>query len=356
LIKENFKALSSDRLHTISHNQSNTGGSTGEPLEFLITNLVGAVDGIHQRFQFKLMGYEKNDLICGFGGMSVSKELREENIFWNNTKTDYADWEYSSLYLSETTFPYYVDHFLKCKPVFLRGYPSAIEAFATYIIQENILIPFAIKAVELTSENCSFTQVEKIRKAFKTRIYFQYGHSEACIFAYTTDDTFRYTCSPFYGFTEVLNEAGSHVRVGEIGEVVVTGFYNCVQPFIRYRTGDRALYGGSENGVVFLDRIEGRTQDYVLNYKKQKVFLTAITFGQHYESFRVIKKWQIVQREYGKVLFYIIPDIGFSRENEREISNKFKNIAGIDAEFVYVNNIPLNKNGKFSFLIQNLSD
>ncbi len=61
----------------------------------------------------------------------------------------------------------------------------------------------------------------------------QYGQAEAGMFAYTYDDTHKYKCSPVYGYMEVLDKNGKHVKEGETGEAVVTSFSNYVMPFIR---------------------------------------------------------------------------------------------------------------------------
>jgi phenylacetate-CoA ligase len=303
------------------------------------------------------MGYNPGDVIVAFDGSSVPEELRRNHVYWVKTgpgDIPYGRLSYSSLYMTRETMPYYVQHVLHCRPSILRGYPSFIADIADYILKNNISIPFSIKGVELTAENAYDWQVEKIKKAFRARVFFQYGHSEVSVFGYTFDDTYEYHCSPFYGYTEVLDSDRIHVKKGEIGEIVVTGFYNRAFPFVRYRTGDLAVFGGDEEGVVRLKKIIGRTQDYIYRRDGQRVALTALVFGQHYHAFRNMLKWQIVQGIPGRVEIRIVRGEGFSSDDEKEIRRRFKDICDVDVDFEFVDSIALTSRGKFKFLVQNI--
>ncbi len=354
IIRNNYDKIVSDELSEIQHYKMNTGGSTGEPLEFPVSP---HFDPIHQEFYFRFIGYTDGDLIVAFDGSSIPQDLRENNIFWVNVggNLPYGSIAFSSLYLNEKTIKYYILKLLELKPNILRGYPSFLNDLAIYILENKIELNFSIKGVQLTAENANSFQINNIKKAFNTKIYFQYGHSEVSVFAYTRDDDFMYVCSPFYGFTEVLDENGKHVKNGEVGEIVVTGFFNYALPFIRYKTGDLAIYKHKLNGIVYLEKITGRSQDFIIGNNNVKTALTALIFGQHYKAFKNIIKWQIIQDIPGIVQIKIVRGLNFSQIDEDEIRLKFKMICNIEVSFLYVNEIALSKRGKFQFLIQKIS-
>jgi phenylacetate-CoA ligase len=306
----------------------------------------------------KFLHYQKGDRIVAFDGSSVPKKRMDSHVYWIETsKTDipYGRLSYSSLYLRPETIHYYIDHILDTKPAILRGYPSFLNGLSEYILEREISIPFNIKGIQLTAENAYEWQIYNIKKAFNTKVFLQYGHSEVCVYGYTFNETYEYYCSPFYGHTEVLDADGKQVAPGEIGEVVVTGFYNFAMPFIRYRTGDMAIYNGKTDGIVKLAKITGRTQDYIITNNGNKVAITALIFGQHFQAFKNILKWQLQQDLPGKVKVKIIKGPKYSSEDELEIQKKFQDICDINTEFEYVGGISLTPRGKFKFFIQNMS-
>jgi len=355
IIRKNSDLIVSSQLQKLLYGKRNTGGSTGEPFEFL-----GSVgfDHEHQAFLYKMMGFKNGDKILAMDGSSISEDLLVKNIFWKK-KADkdvpYGSMALSSLYLSEETIPYYIDFINNFKPSIIRGYPAFVNEVATYIQKNIIGLKFSLKGIVLTSESSNTSQIGNIATAFNTKVYLQYGHSEASLFAYSIDDSYKYYCSPFYGYVEVLNDSGEHVRPGELGEVVCTGFYNYAMPFIRYRTGDLAIFLEDHDGIVCLQSVLGRTQDYIYDLDMNKTLLTALVFGMHYKAFANIKKWQIIQEEPGNVTVRIVKDALFDTGDEEEIQTNFLNIAKVTTKFEYVETIPLTKRGKAKFLLQNIN-
>lgn len=338
----------------IASHEATTGGSTGHPFGF---ELSANHDPVHQEFLWKLMGFQKSDKIICINGVSLPTEKTAQNIFYYDlspTQLPYGGYALSCLYLTESTAKYYFDFMEKIKPSFLRGYPSAVYRLAQYAEMHKIILHFALKGIQLTSEITFDHQIELIERVFKTKVFLQYGHTEAAVFAYTYDKSHRYRCSPLYGHVEVLDENGKHVKTGEVGEVVVTSYSNLAMPFIRYKTGDLAEYGGTKGAVVTLNKIWGRTQDVIYNFSREPVFLTAIIFGLHYHAFAHINKWKLIQSEYGKVVFQIVKGAGYTEADEEELRESFYHNAGIETRFEYVEDIELTQRGKSVFLEQQL--
>lgn len=358
LIRANLTELSSKEFAADSLGKMNTGGSTGEPLEFYTNELAGAMDNAHHWYLYSLMGYEKGDMILDSGGVTISDRLREKNIFWvkGNKDSVWGEWCMSVLYVDDFNINHYVKKLLSLKPAILRGYPSFFDKLATYMIKNNITLDFKIKGINLTAEVCTTLQRRNIEKAFSSMVYFEYGHSEVSVYCYTCDNTYLYKSSPIYGYVEVLRENGSVADIGEIGNIIVTGFINQGMPFIRYDTGDLGEIVYRHSGIVHFSNIIGRSQDFLWSKNKQKVFLTALVFGQHLKAFKNMNKWQLVQDEIGKVVIKIVKTEYYSDEDEKEILSKFKSVAAFDLEFEYVPNILLTKSGKHLFLIQNIKD
>lgn len=353
IIKSNFDALTNPKVPAIKCFDFNTGGSTGEPLRFKVARQCGLVDRVHQRHCLESMGYQRGDQVFAFDGSTIPSQYIHKRIFWK--KKSFSQMPYGSVHLSshfvnKSTIDSYLAFLEQERPSFLRGYPSFISDLAECIIAQKRRVDF-VKGVLLTSESVLDYQYSLIRDAFCAPVTVQYGHSEMAVFATQPAGTTDYWCSPFYGFTEILDVNGQHVAAGEVGEVVVTGYFNYAMPFIRYKTGDLATYGGQRDGSVILKKLQGRDQDFVVNARDEKISITGLVFGRHYEAFKNIEKWQIRQLEPGHVLIQVIPRSTYTESDASELRRSFAELAAVNAVVEIVSEIPLTPGGKFRFVV-----
>jgi phenylacetate-CoA ligase len=354
-IKANYTSLQSRNIKKVTNYIMNTGGTTGSPLTFPVSS---HYEYEHHEFAFKLFGYKKGDIIVSFDGTNISEDNIRNNIYWGKTSRSnlpYGKTSFSTVYLSNETASAYIKKLNSIKPNFIRGYPTAINYLAIYMLENNLRFDFPLKGVFLTAETIFSNQISNIKKAFKCPISLEYGHSEVSVFAYTVDDTYEYYCSPFYGYTEIIGPDGKHVNFGETGEIVVTGFYNKAMPFIRYRTSDMAVYNGNKDGIVRLKRIDGRTQDFILDINGDKIFLVGLIYGGHHDFLNHIKKWQIIQYEYGKISIKIVRGNNFSDKDRISIEALFFGMNEIKSTIEFVDEIGFTSRGKNKFVIQNVT-
>lgn len=330
-----------------------TSGSTGDPFAFKLTP---NHDPVHQKMLWKVMGYKKKDKIVLVNGNVLPQEDVSKNIFYytlSKNQMPYGGWALSCLYLSEKTAEYYFRFLDEIKPAFIRGYSHAIFRLAQYARQANRVFDFKIKGIQLTSEMIFDDQVKLIEGIFHTQVYMQYGHSEACVFAYTTKNNMQYRCSPLYGHIEVLDDQGCHVKEGEVGEAVATSYSNYAMPFIRYKTGDMVEYGGKDGAVVLLNRVQGRKQEVMYTKSGEKV-TTAVFITK--TAYSHMLKWRIVQHEFGKLIFYIVKGPEYSQKDEDEIRDVYGKNGDFEVSFKYVEDISLSKRGKAILVEQHLKD
>jgi phenylacetate-CoA ligase len=134
--------------------------------------------------------------------------------------------------------------------------------------------------------------------------------------------------------------------------VVVTGFDNLAMPFIRYHTGDLAVYGGEKNGMVELSAIQGRTQEYIVAADGRRTSLATLLSLRAFEN---VVRWQIVQDEAGRATVLVVKEEGFSARHGEEIKNHLLQDYGVDATIRLVHSIPRTRAGKTQLLVQNIS-
>ena len=358
IIRENMDDFINAKCPFYNRFRFNTGGSTGEPFVFYTNRLSGYVDAAHQRFLHKKIGYKRGDKVFSIDGTIIPEDLQSKHIYWiksGSSDAVFGSYAYSALSISSKSIPYILESFEREKPAILRGYPSAICEIAEFILSSGTQIDFQLKGIVLTAENIMEKHVHLLNAAFHAPVYGQYGHSEKCIFAYTEANTLSYTCSSYYGFVEILDENNNHVKIGEVGRIIVSSYYNDAMYFLRYDTGDLAEYGGvDKNGNIIFTAIIGRKQDFIYDFEKNRINITALIFGQHFHAFANILRWQIIQSELGKVDIKIIKNNYYTEKDESEIRNKFL-LMGFEVEFFYVDDIALTPRGKYRLVQQKLN-
>ncbi|MCR5187344.1 MAG: hypothetical protein K6C97_00305 [Treponema sp.] len=339
----------------------NTGGSTGEPLSFPTSY---NYEDYHQKALYEYItkkpyknNLDKDGALISFDGTAIPQELKNKNEYWVKSSTGiYGSYNFSSFELNKETYKLYLNKLNEIQPKFFRGYTSTICDLAKYILNERVEIKFTLQGVYLTSENINNDDVELLNTVFKCPVFGQYGHSEISVFAWTKANSLTYHFSPFYGYTEILDENGNDVEEGQIGEIVVTGFSNKPLPFIRYKTGDLAIKGKDSLPIPMVftaQQLMGRTTDYLYDKNGKKVYCIGPIFGAHLHAFENIHSWQLEQNENGKIDVLINKLPAFSKDDENEIAKLFLNM-NIDSNIIYTKEFKLSKRGKRKFILQNV--
>jgi phenylacetate-CoA ligase len=130
------------------------------------------------------------------------------------------------------------DKVSRFKPSILYGYPSAIYILADYVKKNGINgCDLGIKVAMITAESSNSLQRELIEEVFGCKTANEYGCSETGGFVYECPHGSWHISSELT-FIEFLDSAGSPVKFGQPGEIVVTHLRNGYMPLIRYRVGD----------------------------------------------------------------------------------------------------------------------
>lgn len=354
-IVENKWNIFSDEVPRDYGSWRETGGSTGVPLKFPALASSYYIEDVCQMMLYHEMGYRFGDEIVYFGGDRVSEEQLEKHEYWlKKNYLLYGRYCYCIRYLNEETLPYFMDSLNKVKPKILRGYTSSIKDFCRYVKKNGIKLQFHLKGIYLTSESSTLEDRNYIESILHSPVWGQYGHTECSVFAVSKPHDLTYYANPLYGYTEVLDESGNQVPVGSIGEITVTGFNILGMPFIRYRTGDLAVYGGeTQYGETILKELLGRSRDFLFDDGGHKIYALSLLFDvDNLKLLDYVKEWQIEQNEKGAVIVRIIKDESYNEVVEKGIIGVFKD-KNVTIHIKYVSDIPKTKRGKHKFIIQN---
>jgi phenylacetate-CoA ligase len=162
--------------------------------------------------------------------------------------------------------------------------------------------------------------------------------------------------NPEYGLVELLNEQGNHVRPGEAGELVCTGFLNTAMPLIRYRIGDSAVLSDRECGCgrpfPVVESLLGRTDDMIVTPEGRYVGRLDPVF----KGLSAIKESQIVQESLTRIVVRVVREPHYTPQvGHALIAALRERLGNIDMVLEYVDAIPRSTAGKFRSVVSMIS-
>jgi phenylacetate-CoA ligase len=131
-ITENFSQFKANNFTKFNPVIKRTGGSTGEPLVFYNDKSVRAIEWALKYRAWSWGGYKVGDKIAVMGGASLFPKSKKKisRIMWQKLNNFYS---MSSVHLNKDMAMQYAQKIIKNKISYIRGYPSSIASFATFI-------------------------------------------------------------------------------------------------------------------------------------------------------------------------------------------------------------------------------
>jgi len=331
---------------------STTGGTTGKPVHIYYDGASYAREWAYKLFFWNLaIGYTPKYRMATFRGVSFGDHLYIENPIYNEIR-------FSPFHLDSMHITRIVEKLEEYNPMYLHGYPSAVEALARHCLSKNITFK-DVRGVMLISENIYDYQKSVIMAAFSCPIYSFYGHTERLVFASMDETLDGYIVHPAYGIAELIYEDGTTISQNSCrGEIVGSGFINTGMPLLRYRTGDYSYWKNdalTQLNMPVLGEIKGRwSQEYLIGSNGERTFLTAL--NMHSDAFANIRRMQFYQDKPGIVQINIVPETNYDQSDESMIRRQLKMKLGATYEirFSYVDCLERTAAGKVKYLIQHL--
>lgn len=256
---------------------SNTGGTTGKPLDFRLDKHCFHREWSYMHHIWRKLGYNYLDLKLTFRGTNIGQIPLKYNVIHN----EYIVNAYLGL---DIVLDSMAKLSLNKKVKFLHGYPSAIYEFCKYMQNNDIrsedLFKGQLKGVLFGSEFPAPQYRKLIEDVLGVPTLSWYGHSEFAILAQEIQP-YLYNPLQTYGFAESVR-----LKEGDGDSLVGTGYYNYASPFIRYDTGDLVTPVKVNCGVLESFQIAaGRVGDFIVDANGNRISLTALIFGRHHAAF-----------------------------------------------------------------------
>ncbi len=320
-----------------------SSGSTGKPTIIYLSQIAMAYRNASKLRFFSWWGISQYDRWVNFTAYPKKKNSFKSRLIYNLTPRIDVD----IFTISQENIYNICNSILKFKPIYFRGYVSAIVSFAKFVEENNIdLSKLNLKTIIVTSEILYDVDREYIERVFNCKVANEYGAAEGGLYAYQCQEGGMH-----------LQEESILMNINEENELISTEFANSLMPLINYKVGDRINISGQMcacgRKLRTIDSIEGRigsddiiTPDgRVLNYlffdRMIKNLGNTPLWGQ-------IKRFQIIQNGMDFNCNIVKMD-NYNDEIENYIINFIKNGLGkdVNVNIIYKDDIPLEKSGKF---------
>ncbi len=351
IIRENYHQLKSDLPAGLA--KFNTGGSSGQPLNFFIGLERISHDVAAKWRATRWWGVDIGDpeiVVWGspieLGAQDKVRLIRDKLL-----RTHLLP----AFELSEAKLHQFLQEIKRIKPKILFGYPSALGRIAKFAIEQDIdMRHIGIKVAFVTSEYLYPEQRELIETCFACPVANGYGGRDAGFIAHECPaGNMHITAEDI--IVEIVDKHGQAVANGDAGEIVITHLATSGYPFIRYKTGDVGVLDDQPcscgRGLPLLKEIQGRTSDFVVSQSGAVIHGAALRYVLR--EFANILEYKIIQETKDLTRVMLLVDNSFTSENEQQVISGFKSSLGenVNIKVEYVNQIPAEKSGKFRFVI-----
>jgi phenylacetate-CoA ligase len=356
VIRGNTDALMSDSAAGLA--RFNTGGSSGEPLIFFIGRERVSHDVAAKWRATRWWGVDIGDVETVVWGSPIEltgqdriKQLRDRIM-----RTELLP----AFEMSDARLDEFVHRIRIRRPRMLFGYPSALSKIARHAeIRGVSMNGLGIRVAFVTAERLYDDQRETIERVFGCPVANGYGSRDAGFIAHQCPSGGMHLTAEDV-IVEIIDESGRVLSPGEEGEIVVTHLATRDFPFIRYRTGDRAVLDNCQcscgRGLPMLREIQGRATDFV--HALDGTMMHGLALIYTLRDIAGVSAFKIVQESLALTRVLIVPDAScdFDAASSR-IERDFKARLGsaVQIDVMKVDHIPSENSGKYRYVVSKIA-
>lgn len=351
-IRNNWEKMISTSFNKKDLVLSHTSGSTGKPLNFYWTKYsIAYYWALHTRYINRFT--QINDLNLVSTVKPVVPINANKPPYWRFVKP-LNHYRINMQQITDDKIFDIVDFLNKTPFKYYEGYCSIISNLAEKIKKNNLSIDNPPLNIFVGSEKLYDFHKEIIQEVFKgTKIHEMYSLSEQVVFASHCKNN-NYHEDFEIGHIESSNTYNS--EIGKIGDILATSFVNYGMPFIRYNTGDTAVFSeekcscGSHAQVI--KDILGRSEDYIHTPEGAKIH----TFSYIVKGVDSVKECQVYQKDVNEIIVRIVKRDNYDQNSEKKIIHNVRTYISklIDVRFEYLDSISKRSSGKFKAVVSEI--
>ncbi len=357
-VKANLSAFLPYNIKKTKYTIQSTGGTTGTPFIYYLSKYDRFLSAAMTYRAWSRVGYRFGDKIVFIGGASISPFWNMKFRFQQRMHQLMRNLRYiNSFDLSPKKMRQSLQMLLEFKPKIIRGYPSAIEAFGNWGM-ENFDEVFSPEAIITTSEKLFPQTRKKIEDYFDSVVIDTYGLNDGGISANECQKREGLHIDTEKSILEVTDEEGTPLE-GKEGKILATNLFNPIMPLLRYDSGDLGILKGEDpcscgRGLPLLKEIIGRSTDMLYTPDGRMIHGWYFLYI-FWEYFTGIREYQVIQSSLDQIKILIVPEENQDPKDEIiEIEKIVKaHVPSWHLEFETVESIP-RPFGKMKFIFNKM--
>ncbi len=353
-IKNNFQKLISSKFRYKDLIEYATGGSTGEPVKFLLTKDQRDMRAAVSFKSYQMLGWDFLDKTLLLAGAPI--DISHHAEIKSKIKSYFLRQKIiPAINLKEKDLIYLYQVVKQKKPKVVFGFVSALELFAKYLASHNIYveIPIIIQMAELVLPE----QISLIEERLRGTFYKHYGARDAIAMGMQCTERRGLHANMDTLWIEILKYKQEAYDTD--GEIVITDLYSYGMPLIRYQIGDVGRWINSRcscgRHTSLFDITQGRKANIITT--PGGGFVSGLFIPHLFKEIAPkIKQYQVHQVDLDSVIIRIVKYESYTSNDEkflrRKLNEKFE--SQINIKFEYSDSIPPENSGKFLFVKSNV--
>ena len=354
LIKKHSDDLKSVKATSLS--RFNTGGSSGEPLVFYISNERVSHDVAAKWRATRWWDVDIGDkeIVVWGSPVELGAQDRVRLIRDKFLRTKLIP----AFEMSEKNLDVFVDEIKRFMPKMLFGYPSSLSLIAQHAEKKGICLnSIGVKVAFVTSEKLYDNQRETIERVFGCKVANGYGGRDAGFIAHECPSGRMHITFEDI-IVEIVASNGNTLPIGEPGEIVVTHLATQDYPFIRYKTGDVGSLSNKicecGRGLPILEEIQGRSTDFVV--AQDGTVMHGLSLIYILRDIQGVVEFKIEQENIDSTIVKLVINDQFESDMVILIKESFRERLGgrVNIRIDIVEKIEPEKSGKFRYVVSHI--
>lgn len=351
VFRRNVTRMKSSRANGVR--EFSTGGSTGEPLLFLLgtTRISSDVASRMRAEAWWGVGIGDREIVIWGSPLETHKQDWLRSIRDRVMRTRLL----SAFEMSPEVMDGYLNMVERARPVRIFGYPSSIAMLCQYACQQGrSLRHLGVEAVFVTGEYLWDTWRQIISQTFGCAVANGYGGRDSGFIAQECPAGGMHITADRI-VVEIIGDDGQRLPMGEVGEIIITHLDTPEMPFIRYATGDLGALSAKSCAcgcrLPLLHCVEGRKTDFIVAPDGR--IMHGLAFIYILREIRGISQFRITQRHLRDFVVEVVKDTAYDASSEHEIRQAISRRlrATVSVEIAYVPKIAPAASGKHRYIV-----